>query len=137
MGDMNVKLGQEEGYRPTISKESLHSISNDNGKRLINFATSRNIVISSTYFPRKYIYKQTCVSLDGRTNNPIDHIAIDKEHQSWTKNIYSFRRADGDTDHYLLVASLTKKFSINWRVSKNKNKIVSKYGKNQRPNRNK
>jgi len=126
---MNAKLGQEEGYRPTIGRESLHSISNDNGTRLINFAASRDIISSSTYILRKYIQANmiTNISPDGRTNNQIDHIAIDKEHRSWIKNIHSFRGADCDTDHYLLpiivVASLTKKFSIDWRVRKNKNKL--------------
>jgi hypothetical protein len=56
IGDMNAKLGQEESYSPTIGRESLHSISNDNGTRLVNFSAFRDIIISSTYFPRKYIH---------------------------------------------------------------------------------
>jgi len=47
-------------YRPTIGKESLHEVSNDNETRVINMAISKEIVISSsTYFPRKRIYTST------------------------------------------------------------------------------
>jgi len=48
IGNMNEKL-EQEGYRPTIGRESLHSLSNDNGTRFVNFAASRDIIISSTY----------------------------------------------------------------------------------------
>lgn len=64
---------------PSIGRESLHSISNNNGTRLVNFAVSRDMNISSTYFPRKAntgIHKQIRVSPDGRIFNQIEHILI-------------------------------------------------------------
>ena len=59
MGDFNVKLGKEETYRPTIGKDSLHNDTNDNGNKLITFATARNTRISSTMFPHKNTPKHT------------------------------------------------------------------------------
>jgi hypothetical protein len=41
--DFNAKVGREDIFKPTIWNESLHEISNDNGVRLINFATSKNL----------------------------------------------------------------------------------------------
>jgi hypothetical protein len=44
LGDFNAKVGREDIFKPTIGNESLHQISNDNGVRVVNFATSKNLV---------------------------------------------------------------------------------------------
>jgi|UniRef100_A0A2S2QC91 hypothetical protein len=116
--DMNAKIGWENIYRPTIGKESLHSISNDNGARLIHFAMSNGIIISSTYFQRKDIHKQTWISPDATTKNQIYHVMIDNKHRSWFSYVRSYRGADADTDYYLVVATLTEKLSILWKENK-------------------
>jgi hypothetical protein len=51
LGDFNAKVGKENIFKPTIGNESLHEISNDNGVRIINFATSEKFVVKSTMFP--------------------------------------------------------------------------------------
>jgi hypothetical protein len=40
LGDLNAKIGREDIFKLTIGNESLHEINNDNGGRVINFATS-------------------------------------------------------------------------------------------------
>jgi hypothetical protein len=42
LGDFNAKVAREDIFKPTIGNESLHEISNDNGVRAKNFATSKN-----------------------------------------------------------------------------------------------
>jgi hypothetical protein len=42
LGNFNAKIGREDIFKLTIGDESLHEISNDNGVRLINFATSKS-----------------------------------------------------------------------------------------------
>jgi hypothetical protein len=43
LGDFNAKVGKEDIFKPTIENESVHEISNDNGVRLVNFATSKSL----------------------------------------------------------------------------------------------
>jgi hypothetical protein len=41
LGNFNAKVGREDIFKPTIGNESLHEINNDNGVRLVHFATSK------------------------------------------------------------------------------------------------
>ena len=52
LGDFNAKVGRENIFKPTIGQDS-----NDNGVRLVNFATSKNLVVKSTMFPQRNIHK--------------------------------------------------------------------------------
>jgi hypothetical protein len=51
LGDFNAKIGMEDIFKPTIGNESLHEISNDNGVRVVNFATPKNLTVKGTMFP--------------------------------------------------------------------------------------
>jgi hypothetical protein len=57
LGDFNAKVGREDIFKLTIGNESLHEISNDNGVRVANFATSKNHIIKSIMFPHCNIHK--------------------------------------------------------------------------------
>jgi len=58
VGDLNANVGRENMYRLIIEPDSLHETSNNNdGTRLIHFATSQELIISRTYFPRKDVHK--------------------------------------------------------------------------------
>jgi hypothetical protein len=78
LGDFNAKLGREDTFKPIIGQESLHQVSNENGVRLVNFATSKNVVVKSTMFPHRNIHKYTWTSPYGKTHNQIDHVLIDR-----------------------------------------------------------
>jgi hypothetical protein len=62
------------------------------------------MVVKSTMFPLQNIHKYTWTSPDGKIHNQIDHMLIDRKWQSIIPDIWSFREADCDTDHYLVVA---------------------------------
>jgi hypothetical protein len=62
LNDLNAKVGRENIFKPTIGHESLHEISNDNGVRVVNFATSRNLAAKTTMFPHRKIHNYTWTS---------------------------------------------------------------------------
>jgi hypothetical protein len=45
LADFSAKVGREDIFRPTIGNESLQKISNNNGVRVVNFATSKNFTV--------------------------------------------------------------------------------------------
>jgi endonuclease/exonuclease/phosphatase family metal-dependent hydrolase len=79
LGDFNAKFGTEDIFKPTIVNESLHQHSNDNGVRVVKFATSKNLLFKSTVLPHRNIHKYTCPSPDEKTHNHIDHVLIDRK----------------------------------------------------------
>jgi len=41
LGDLNAKLVREDIFKPTIGNECIYQDSNDNGVRIVNFATTK------------------------------------------------------------------------------------------------
>jgi len=63
-------------------------------------------LLKSTMVPHRDIHKYTWTSPDGKTHNPTDHMLIDRRSHSSILDVRSFRGADCDTDHYLVVAKV-------------------------------
>ena len=91
LGYFKAKAEREKIFKPTIGDESLHQYSNDNGVRIINFATSKNLVVRRTMFLHRNIHKYTWTSQDGKTHNQIDHILIDRRRHSSILDVRSCR----------------------------------------------
>jgi hypothetical protein len=82
LGDFSAKVGREDIFKLTIENKSSHEIGNDNGVRVVNFATYKNFVVRSTVFPYHNIHIYTCTSPKGKMNNQIDHILVDRRQHS-------------------------------------------------------
>jgi hypothetical protein len=57
--DFNANLGREDNLKPTTENDSLHQDNNDNGITVVNFTTSKNLVVKSTMFLHWNILKYT------------------------------------------------------------------------------
>ena len=57
VGDFNAKLGKEQLYKDIIGRHSLHDVTNNNGLRLVQYATTNNFKVLTTWFARKETWK--------------------------------------------------------------------------------
>jgi hypothetical protein len=73
----------------------VHEIVKDKGVRVVNFATSKNLTVKSTMHSHRNIHKHLDVSINSQSDCSY---SID--------NVRSFRTAECDTHHYLVVAKL-------------------------------
>jgi hypothetical protein len=63
-------------------------------------------------FPHHSIHKYTWISPDGQTHNQINHVLIHRRWHSSILDVRSFRGADYDTDHYLIVAKIRERLAV-------------------------
>jgi hypothetical protein len=80
------------------------------GVRVVNFATSKNLIVKSTMFPHRNVH--TWTSPDGKTHNQIDNILINWRRHSSILNVRSFRAADCETDHCPVVAKVRERLAM-------------------------
>jgi hypothetical protein len=113
LGKFNAQVGRQASSKLGIGTGSLYEISNDNGVRLVNFATPKNLRVKSTMFKHHNIHKYTWTSPDRKTHNQIDHILIDRRRHLNVLDVRSFRAADCDSDHYLVVAKVKERLAVN------------------------
>jgi hypothetical protein len=64
-------------------------------------------------FPHLNIQKYSWTSLDGKTHKQIDYILVDRRRHSNVLDVRSFRAADCDNDHYLVVAKIRERLAVN------------------------
>jgi hypothetical protein len=67
--DFNAYLGREDIFRATTGTDSLHGTSNDNEVRAVNFATSKNLIVTSTMRDHSAL---------GQKAHHIDHVLVDR-----------------------------------------------------------
>ena len=109
LGDFNAKLGKEQIYRDTIGRHSLQDTTSNNGFRLVQYATTNNFKVLSTWYPRKDIHKRTWKIPGTEDTNQIDHILVSKRWATDIENIRTYRGANSDSDHFLVGARLKQK----------------------------
>ncbi|PNF18022.1 hypothetical protein B7P43_G12640 [Cryptotermes secundus] len=68
-------------------------------------------------FPHRNIHKFTWTSPDGKTHNKIEYKLIDRRRHSNILDVRSFRAADCDTDHYLVVAKVRERLAVSKRTT--------------------
>jgi len=58
------------------------------------------------------MHKYTCTYPDGKIHNQIDNMLIDRRCHSSILDVRSFRGADCDTGHYVVVAKVRERLAV-------------------------
>jgi hypothetical protein len=72
VGDLNSKMVKEDISKQRIRNESLRKSSNANGIKVVNFATSKYLVVKGTYNVPTSQNLYILASPDGRTYSQTD-----------------------------------------------------------------
>ncbi|XP_039291025.1 craniofacial development protein 2-like [Nilaparvata lugens] len=105
IGDFNGRIGMDEQVgNGCMGKYGCEVIKNNNGQRLIEYASQHNFLIGNTWFIHKRIHKITFVGEGREAESMIDYILYQGELRYAFRDVKVIRGAELDTDHKLLVA---------------------------------
>jgi hypothetical protein len=68
-------------------------------------------------FPHRNIHKYTWTSPEGKPHNQTDHVLIIRRRYPSLLDVRSFRGADCDTDHYLVVEEVRERLAVSKRAA--------------------
>lgn len=104
-GDFNAQIGKENYMSQAAWKNTIHETTNDNGHRLSNLATTHKMKIVSTKHKHKEEHKITWMAPDQKYGTQIDHVMINSKRENTITDVRSYRGANVDSDHYLVIAT--------------------------------
>ena len=121
MGDWNSPIGKDarKGHG-TMGKHGGEDTRNENGKKMLDFCITNNILIGNTFFPHKNIHKFTFKAGGTGITTIIDYITYTSDTRYMDVKVN--RGAELDTDHYLLVLT----YRLKLRHKKTKTQIYTK-----------
>jgi hypothetical protein len=73
LGDFSAKIGREDISNQQLGMRVFAKLVMIMDLRVVNFATSKNLIVKSTMFPHRNIHKVTWTSPVRKTHNQIDH----------------------------------------------------------------
>ena len=80
--------------------------------RLVQYATTNDCKVLSTWYPRKDVHKETRKIPGTNDANKIDHILVSKRWTRDIENVQTYRGANADSDHFFVGARLKQRIAL-------------------------
>ena len=105
MGDFNAAIS--ESVQGVVGPHGLSRPTNDNGERLMSFASANGMCITNTLFPYKHINQATWYPPNSRASPSLkDYILVRQRLRPSVLDTGVYRGGDIDSDHRLVIVSL-------------------------------
>lgn len=106
-GDLNGRVGNDSRRNNVIGKHGEEKV-NNNGRRIIDFCTLNNMIVTNTYYEHKDIHKYTRQGKGKNDRSIIDYILTERNNRKDVLDVRVRRGPEIYTDHYLLGAKIKK-----------------------------
>ena len=105
-GDMNAETGSDGSPWPGVLGPFGVGSLNDNGTRMLSFATSNRFVVCNTFFGHKRRHRETFISNDHKTVKRLDYLLVNRSYKSSVEDVKVNFAADVLSDHKLVLCKL-------------------------------
>jgi hypothetical protein len=105
-GDLNAHAGAtRQGWEDTLDPWGIGEM-NDNGLRLLSFASTNGLTIGNSLFRHPMKHQLTWRSPNGKDTAQLDYILVTKRFRTSLNDVRTMRGADCGSDHHLVRALL-------------------------------
>ena len=101
-GDFNAHIGTKRTGWEKVMGNFGHGEINDNGLRMLTFATINNLQIGNSHFQHPHKHQLTWRNPTGNDSAVLDYILINSRFRSSLKDVRAMRGPDCGSDHYLV-----------------------------------
>ena len=106
MGNFNATIS--ESIQGVVGPYRLNKLTNDNGERLVSFASANGMCITNILLPHKYIHLATWYSPNPRASPSLkDYVLMKRRLRPSVLDTRVYRGGDMDSDHCLVVVPLS------------------------------
>ncbi|KAI8519655.1 hypothetical protein Bbelb_029120 [Branchiostoma belcheri] len=106
LGDFNARVGAEHATWPAcIGHHGVGKI-NENGQRLLELCSARNLCITNTYFSNKEKHRVSWMHPRSHRWHQLDLVIVRRSNLQTVHNTRSYHSADCDSDHSLVISKI-------------------------------
>ena len=103
-GDFNAHIGVDRNGWEAVMGRFGHGDINDNGLRLLSFATSNNLTVGNSLFQHPRKHQLTWRNPSGMDSAVLDYVLINSRFRSSLKDVRAMRGLECGSDHCLVRA---------------------------------